>query len=192
MNIKRLLYIYLINSNKLKYNSNKLEYNSTTMDQTLSSKTMHHLCMSYKTYIKIRKQLSDNYSNNIFDTLLREKLINFIRLHPDHELKRQVEARDTTTNISHKDIHNSKIADLTEQASKKQEERDNYKKIWDSEKEARLIKHTIKMKKEKEEAIINRALKIEKARAINISNVEHQKAERENIRLARTEKKKKL
>ena len=36
-------------------------------------------------------------------------------MHPDHDLKRQMQARDATTNDNHKEMHNSKINDFQTQ-----------------------------------------------------------------------------
>lgn len=162
------------------------------MQQEASSKSMRYLCMSYNKYIIMRKKLSDACTKNNSDSELRDKLISFIRLHPDHELKRQVATRDIVTNPSHKEMHSAKIADLLESANQMYEKREAYKKVRDLEAETRLSTHTVRMADEKAKSIEFRKLRIEKAREYNLANVALQKQNGEAIRLARIEKKKNL
>jgi len=157
-----------------------------------NSASMRYLCMSYNKYLIMRKKLSDACTKHETDTILREKLINFIRQQPDHELKRQTDAREAVTNPLHKDMHSSKIADLLEPASKMQDLRDAYKKVRDNEAETRLANHTSLMAKEKAKVELNKAKRIEKIRDQNLIQVTLQKQNADSIRAARDEKKKLL
>lgn len=149
-----------------------------------------YLCMSYPNYLIKRRKISDacKKSNNQ-DEVLRNKLINFIRMHPDHELRRQTQARDVTTNPLHKEIHNSKINDLLIPAEKVHHQRIAYKEIWKAETEERRIRNLEKKQAEIAAGIINKANKIKALREANIAMVVKQKEEGETIRLARLSKK---
>lgn len=155
-----------------------------------NSNSLHYLCMSYNKYLFMRKKLSNACTKNNSDTIRREKLINFIRQHPDHELKRQINAREEVTNPLHKDMHSSKIADLLEPASKMHDQRESYKKVRILESESRLAKHISLMTGEKAKVEENKARKIEKLRENNLAKVALQKQNGDAIRLARAEKKK--
>lgn len=157
-----------------------------------NSNPLHYLCMSYNKYLFMRKKLSNACTKNISDANVREKLIKFIRQHPDHELKRQINARDEVTNPLHKDMHSSKIADLLEPASKMQEQREDYKKVRILETESRLAKHISLMAKEQAKVEENKARKIEKLRENNLAKVALQKQNGDAIRLSRAEKKRNL
>ena len=157
------------------------------MEQTPKDpQSFTYLCMSYPNYIIKRRKLSDacKKSNNN-DEVLRNKIINFIRMHPDHELRRQTQARDTTTNSSHKEIHNSKINDLLISAEKMYNERVAYKQIWIAETEERKIRNLEKKQAEKEASIIHKANKIQQIRDANLEMVAMQKSQRELVSAAR-------
>jgi hypothetical protein len=158
--------------------------------QEVTTKATRYLCMSYNKYIIMRNKLSDACTKNKSDSELREKLMNFIRLHPDHEMKRQTQAMNNTSNPSHKEMHNAKIADLSDQAYQMYEKREAYKKIRESEADVRLATHTARMVEEKARALANKNLKIEKAKEYNLNKITVQKANGEAIRLSRDEKKK--
>ena len=149
-----------------------------------------YLCVSYPNYIIKRRKLSDacKKSNNQ-DAELRTKLINFIRMHPDHELTRQTQAIDATSNPLHKEIHTSKINDLIIPAEKIHHERIAYKEIWKAETEERRLRNLAKKEAEMAEGVINRAKKIQALREANIAMVAKQKSERELVRAARFDKK---
>jgi hypothetical protein len=154
------------------------------------TKSFTYLCMSYPNYLIKRRKLSDacKKSNNQDETL-RNKIVNFIRMHPDHELRRQTLARDTTNNNNHRDMHNSKINDLIIPAEKVHNERVAYKQIWKAETEERRERNLAKQQAEKDAAVIYKANKIQQAREQNIAMVAKQKAERDLIRAARDNKK---
>ena len=153
---------------------------------------MKHLCMSYNKYIIKRKKLSNAYSNNKTDDNLRNKLINFIRLHPDHEYKRQIYALDSSKNILDKQLHNEKIVDLLKPSEITYIQRIAYKSIRDSETESRTATHNAKMEAEKLKAIENKNIKLQKARETNAIRIVKEKSEGEAIRLARQMKKNNL
>jgi len=150
---------------------------------------MKHLCMSYNKYIIKRKKLSDAYSKNKTDETLRNNLINFIHLHPDHEYKRQIYARDSSKNILDRQLHNEKIADLLKPSELTYNKRIAYKSIRESETESRTAKHNAKMEEEKLKAIENKNIKLQKARENNANRILKEKTEGETIRLARQNKK---
>jgi hypothetical protein len=153
-------------------------------------KSFTYLCMSYPNYLIKRRKISEACKKtNNQDEALRNKLINFIRLHPDHELTRQIQARDVTTNPLHKDIHNSKINDLIIPAEKVNNERIAYKQIWKAETDERRIRNLAKKEAEIAAGIINKANKIQALRDANIAMVVKQKSERELVRAARFDKK---
>ena len=162
------------------------------MQEEVNTKSLRYLCMSYNKYVIMRKKLSDTCTKNKSDSNYRNNLINFIRLHPDHELKRQTVTRDNISNLSHKEMHIAKIADLLESANQMYEKREAYKKVRDLEAETRLSTHTVRMADEKAKSIEFRKLRIEKAREYNLANVALQKQNGEAIRLARIQKKKNL
>jgi len=158
------------------------------MEQDLQ--LMKHLCMSYNKYIIKRKKLSDACSKaNNNNIMLRTKLMDFIRMHPDHELRRQTQARDVSTNMVHREMHNSKIEDLREPAVITYNQRLEYTKIRVSELESRTATHNAKMEEEKSKTIENKANKIQKAREYNIARIAEQKSRRDEIRLERANKK---
>lgn len=161
------------------------------MEQTQQDpQSFTYLCMSYPNYIIKRRKLSDACKKaDNKDEALRNKIINFIRIHPDHELRRQTLARDATTNPVHREMHNSKINDLLIAAEKMQNERVAYKKIWIAETEERRLRNLAKKEAEKEAAIIYRANKIQQIREANLEMVEKQKSERELVRALRDSKK---
>jgi hypothetical protein len=154
------------------------------------TKSFTYLCMSYPNYLIKRRKLSDacKKSNNQ-DEASRNKIVNFIRMHPDHELKRQMQARDATTNDNHKEMHNSKINDLLIPAEKVHTERVAYKQIWKAETEERRARNLAKKEAEIASGLINKANKIQKVREQNIAMVSKQKSERELVRAARDSKK---
>ena len=162
------------------------------MEQELNYKSLKYLCMSYNKYIIMRNKLSNACSKQDSDNNLRNKLMEFIRLHPDHELKRQTIARDNTTNIEHKNIHNAKIADLTEPASKMYDMREIYKQVKESMNQTILSIHTSRMINEKEVSRANKELKLNQSKANNIINIALHKLKGESIRIARAEKRKSL
>ena len=150
-----------------------------------------YLCVSYPNYIIKRKKLSDACKKaNNQDVVLQTKLINYIRMHPDHELRRQTQARDVTTNPHHREMHNSKINDLLISAEKVYTERIAYKQIWKAETEERRLRNLAKKQAEMTAGLINKAKKIQALREANIAMVVKQKEEGETIRLARLSKKK--
>ena len=161
------------------------------MEQTQQDpQSFTYLCMSYPNYLIKRRKLSDACKKaDNKDETLRNKIINFIRIHPDHELRRQTLARDSTTNPLHREMHNSKINDLLIAAEKMQNERIAYKKIWIAETEERRLRNLAKKEAEKEAAIIYRANKIQQIREANLEMVEKQKSERELVRALRDSKK---
>ena len=161
------------------------------MEQTQQDpQSFTYLCMSYPNYLIKRRKLSDACKKaDNKDETLRNKIINFIRIHPDHELRRQTLARDSTTNPVHREMHNSKINDLLIAAEKMQNERVAYKKIWIAETEERRIRNLAKKEAEKEAAIIYRANKIQQIREANLEMVEKQKSERDLVRALRDSKK---
>ena len=160
------------------------------MEQTSKEpQSFTYLCMSYPNYIIKRRKLSDACKKSNNDEVLRNKIINFIRMHPDHEIRRQIQARDATTNSAHKEIHNSKINDLLIPAEKVKIEREAYKEIWKAETESRKEKNIAKKLAEKEASLIYRANKIQQIRDTNLEIVVKQKAEGEKIRAARLNKK---
>jgi hypothetical protein len=161
------------------------------MEQTQQDpQSFTYLCMSYPNYLIKRRKLSDACKKaDNKDETLRNKIINFIRIHPDHELRRQTLARDSTTNPVHREMHNSKINDLLIAAEKMQNERIAYKKIWIAETEERRIRNLAKKEAEKEAAIIYRANKIQQIREANLEMVAKQKSERELVRAVRDSKK---
>jgi hypothetical protein len=157
------------------------------MEQTPKDpQSFTYLCMSYPNYIIKRRKLSDacKKSNNN-DEVLRSKIINFIRMHPDHELRRQTLARDSTTNPVHREMHNSKINDLLISAEKMYNERVAYKQIWIAETEERKARNLDKKQAEKEASIIHKANKIQQIRDANLEMVAKQKSERELVSAAR-------
>jgi hypothetical protein len=157
------------------------------MEQTPKEpQSFTYLCMSYPNYIIKRRKLSDacKKSNNN-DEVLRNKIINFIRMHPDHELRRQTLARDSTTNPVHREMHNSKINDLIISAEKMYNERVAYKQIWIAETEERKIRNLAKKQAEKEASVVNKANKIQQIREANLEMVAKQKSERELVSAAR-------
>ena len=157
------------------------------MEQTPKDpQSFTYLCMSYPNYIIKRRKLSDacKKSNNN-DEVLRNKIINFIRMHPDHELRRQTLARDSTTNPVHREMHNSKINDLIISAEKMYNERVAYKQIWIAETEERKIRNLAKKQAEKEASVVNKANKIQQIREANLEIVAKQKSERELVSAAR-------
>ena len=158
------------------------------MQEEVNTKSLRYLCMSYNKYVIMRKKLSDTCTKNKSDSNYRNNLINFIRLHPDHELKRQTVTRDNISNLSHKEMHIAKIADLLESANQMYEKREAYKKVRDLEAESRLAIHNARMLDEKIKSKENRTLRIEKARAVNIASIALQRQSGECIRLARIEK----
>jgi hypothetical protein len=160
------------------------------MEQTPQDpQSFTYLCMSYPNYLIKRRKLSDACKKaDNKDEALRNKIINFIRIHPDHELRRQTLARDSTTNPVHREMHNSKINDLIIAAEKMQNERIAYKKIWIAETEERRLRNLAKKEAEKEAAIIYRANKIQQIREANLEMVTKQKSERELVRAARLAK----
>ena len=145
--------------------------------------------MSYNKYIIKRKKLSDAYSKNKTDENLRNNLINFIHLHPDHEYKRQIYARDSSNNILDRQLHNEKIEDLLEPSEITYKQRIAYKNFRKSDTESRTAKHNAKMEEEKLKAIENKNIKLQKAREINANRILKEKTEGEAIRLARQNKK---
>ena len=161
------------------------------MDQTQQDpQSFTYLCMSYPNYIIKRRKLSDACKKaDNKDETLRNKIINFIRIHPDHELRRQTLARDSTTNPLHREMHNSKINDLIIAAEKMQNERIAYKKIWIAETEERRLRNLAKKEAEKEASLIYRANKIQQIREANLEMVTKQKSERELVRAVRDSKK---
>ena len=161
------------------------------MSQTQEeSKSFTYLCMSYPNYLIKRRKLSDACKKtNNQDETLRNKIVNFIRMHPDHELRRQTQARDTTTNDNHREMHNTKINDLIIPAEKVHNERVAYKQIWKAETEERRERNLAKQQAEKDAAVIYKANKIQQVREQNIAMVAKQKAERELVRAAREIKK---
>jgi len=152
---------------------------------------MTYLCMSYNKYLIKRKKLSNACSKNKSNDNLRNKLVEFIHLHPDHELRRQTCARDLSTDPINRELHNEKIKDLIIPAENTFKKRTAYKSIREAETEARTAKHNSRMEAEKAKAIENKALKIQKAREINNARIIKEKAEGETIRLARKEIRKK-
>ena len=162
----------------------------TPQNSQNTTQSFTYLCVSYPNYIIKRRKLSDacKKSNNQ-DVELRTKLINFIRMHPDHELTRQTQAIDATTNPLHKEIHTSKINDLIIPAEKVHHERIAYKEIWKAETEERRLRNLAKKQAEIEAGVINKAKKIQALREANIAMVVKQKEEGETIRLARLSKK---
>ena len=150
---------------------------------------MKHLCMSYNKYIIKRKKLSNACTKNKSDSLLLDKLVNFIRQNADYELKRQTQARDATTNLSHRAMHNAKIEDLLEPAEVVYKQRIAYKSIRESETDVRTAVHDARMKSEKLNAIKTKEFKLQQARLYNINNIAMQKLETESIRLERFQKK---
>jgi len=161
------------------------------MSQTTQEpQSFTYLCMSYPNFLIKRRKISDACKKaNNKDEELRNKIVNFIRMHPDHELRRQTIARDTTTNPSHKEIHNSKINDLLIPAEKVHNERIAYKQIWKAETEERQARNLAKKQDEIAAGLINKANKIKALREANIAMVIKQKEEGETIRLARQNKK---
>ena len=155
-------------------------------------KTQRYLCMSYNKYIILRNKASIAYTKYPLDFTLRDKLICFIRLHPDHELKRQILARDSIKNKSHIEMHTSKIADLTEPASHMLEKREAYQKLRDSVCSDRLANHSARMINERAMCLANKLEIIKKAKLAKFANLENislQKANGDSIRLERAEKK---
>ena len=149
-----------------------------------------YLCMSYPNYLIKRRKLSDACKKaNNQDEVLRNKIINFIRTHPDHELRRQTQARDLTTNENHKEMHNTKINDLLIPAEKVHNQRVAYKEVWKAETEERRIRNQAKKEAEIAVSAIYQAQKIQQIRETNIAMVEKQKADRELVRAARLNKK---
>ena len=120
---------------------------------------------------------------------LHKKLVNFIRTHPDHELKRQTLAKATSTNPVDIVMHNDKINDLFAAAEKVSQERIAYKKVWDSEAEARKAKYEERKEAEKQAAISNKANKIKSIREGNLAHVNKQKEIGNVIHLERLNKK---
>ena len=149
-----------------------------------------YLCMSYPNYLIKRRKLSDacKKSNNQ-DEALRNKLINFIRTHPDHELRRQMQAYETTTNSNHKEMHNSKINDLLIPAEQIRIKRTSYKEVWKAETEQRREINLAKKEAEIAASVIYQANKIKQVREANLEMVAKQKADGEIIRAARLNKK---
>jgi hypothetical protein len=161
---------------------------NTPHTQTPEPPSFTYLCMSYPNYLIKRRKLSDACKNANNDEKLRNKIIDFIRIHPDHELRRQIQARDSTTNPAHREMHNSKINDLLIPAEKVKNERVAYKEVWIAEAEERRLRNLAKKAAEKEASIIYRANKIQQIREANIELVTKQKSERELVRAARLSK----
>lgn len=157
------------------------------MAQIYEKNPLIYLCMSYNKYIFKRKKLS-NAVTITNDPALREKLVNFIRIHPDHELRRQTMARDASRNILDITLHNEKINDLIDAAKKVSEERVAYKKIWDSEAEIRKTKYEARKAAEKQASILYKAEKIETLKEKNFAHVTKQKENRDAIRSQRIKK----
>ena len=144
--------------------------------------------MSYNKYIIKRKKLS-NLVTNTNDPELHMKLVKFIRMHPDHEIKRQNLAKATSTNPVDIVMHNDKINDLITSAEKVYQDRIEYKKVWDSEAETRKAKYEERKEAEKQAAIINKANKIKNIREGNLAHVNKQKEIGNAIHLERLNKK---
>jgi hypothetical protein len=160
------------------------------MEQIQEPKSFTYLCMSYPNYLIKRRKLSNACKKaNNQDEVLRNKIINFIRTHPDHELRRQTQARDSTTNKNHKDMHNTKINDLLISAEKVHNERVAYKEVWKAETEERRIRNLAKKEAEIAAAAVYKSKKIQKIREANIAMIEKQKADSELVRAARLNKK---
>jgi hypothetical protein len=160
------------------------------MEQIQEPKSFTYLCMSYPNYLIKRRKLSNACKKaNNQDEVLRNKIINFIRAHPDHELRRQTQARDLTTNDNHKEMHNTKINDLLIPAEKVHNERVAYKEVWKAETEERRIRNLAKKEAEIATAAVYKEKKIQQIREANIAMVEKQKSERELVRAARFNKK---
>jgi len=163
----------------------------TPMSTSSSTSSQRYLCLSYNKYLITRKKLSDaSKSNNNTDEVLRNKLITFIHMHPDHELRRQVESRYNTSNVKHKEMHTAKINELTDLANEMYEKRIAYKLLRDSEASIRLTNHIARMKAEKELCLDNKILRIQKAREVNAIRIDLEKFNGDAIRLSRAEKRK--
>jgi len=144
-----------------------------------------YLCMSYNKYLTRRKKLSKMCSMNENN---RVELINFIRTHPDYELKRQYTAFDNTTNTDHKNLHLAKINDLIELATIVKDQRVAYMKLRDSNKETRLNDHIQKTLLEKENKLLNRKNKIFATKQLNIARIADEMSRRDAVRLQRESK----
>ena len=153
-------------------------------------KSFTYLYMSYPNYLIKRRKFSDACKKaNNQDEVLHNKIINFIRTHPDYELRRQTQARDLTTNKNHKDMHNAKINDLLISAEQVHNERVAYKEVWKAETEERRIRNLAKKEAEIAASVVYKATKIQQIKEANIAKIETQKSQRDLVRAARLNKK---